>query len=169
VRLLGAVAEPYRPQAGVVEVVRDLLAGLAGDGGEPGVGAPAQRGVERQLVRRQEQQLGDGDREVAVRQFDQQSVAELPVVAQVRQRVLVPARPLQFAGVRQQQSGGAELVQGDVGQRDVLLQLRRGGHPLAEPLRGDQRVVAEPQQVRHRGLRGYVGRVHRCAAPSGTS
>ena len=71
-----------------------------------------------------------------------------PVVAQVGQRVLVAAGALQLARVGQQQPGRAELVERDVGQRDVLLHLGRARRPLAEPLGGDQRVVAEPQHVR---------------------
>ena len=60
VRLLGAVTEPLHPQRAVVQVVRGLLARLRADRGQPLVGAPGQRGVERQLVRRQEEQLRHG-------------------------------------------------------------------------------------------------------------
>ncbi|BCB86374.1 hypothetical protein Psuf_036870 [Phytohabitans suffuscus] len=119
-----------------------------------------QRGVQRQLVRGEEQQLGDRDREVAVGQLDQQAVAKLPVVAEEGERVLVAAPPLDLARVREQQPRRAELVEGDVGEGDVLLHLRRAGVPLGEALRRDQRVVADLQQA--------VG-VHRCCVPSGTS
>jgi hypothetical protein len=93
------------------------------------------------------QQLRDGGAEVGVRQLDQLRVAELEVLSQVGQGVLVPPGPLHLAGVRQEHSRRAELVECDVRQRDVLLHLRRSGRPLAEPLRRDERVVAEPEQV----------------------
>jgi hypothetical protein len=104
-------------------------------------------------------QLHDRHREVAVVQLDQLAVAEVLLVPQVGEVVLVPAGALQLARVAQQQPGLTEGVQGDVRQRDVLLQLRRAGRPLGEPLRGDQAVVGQRQHV--------VG-PHRCSTPSGT-
>ena len=76
-----------------------------------------------------------------LRALDQPDVAELAVVAQVGQVVLGAAGALDRAGVGEQRARLAELVERDVGQRDVLLELRRAADPLAQPLRGDQRVV----------------------------
>ena len=160
-RLGGTVAQPDRPQCTVVEVVRRLLDRLGRDPGQPLVVARGQLLVQRPLVRRQEQQLRDGDREVAVRQLHEQAVTVLPVVAQVRQGVLVARFALQFARVGQQQAGDPELVQRDVGERDVLLQLGCPRAPLGEALRRDQRVVTEAQYLFEGG--------HRCATPSGTT
>jgi len=49
--------------------------------------------------------------------------------------------------VPEQHPGVAEQVQRDAGEREVLLDGRRAGHPGAQPLAEDQRVVAEPQRV----------------------
>jgi hypothetical protein len=158
----------------VVEVVAGLLCRLGGDAGQPLVLAAGQRSIEQHLIGGEKQQLADGDREVAgddvagrpvhraIRQLDQQTVAELLVVAQVGQVILAGAR--QLPGVRQQQASGAELVQRDVGQRDVLLHLRRPGTPLGQPLRGDEGIVTQPEQI----VVERRGGVHRCGAPSGT-
>ena len=57
------------------------------------VGAVLQRLVERELVGREHQQPGHRDREVAVRQLDELHVAEVALVAQVGEVVLVAALP----------------------------------------------------------------------------
>jgi hypothetical protein len=147
-------------------MVRGLLASLGRDGGEPFVGPRRERRVERQLVGRQEEQLRHRDCEVAVGQLDQQAVAKLPVVAQVRQRVLVLAEGL--ARVREQQARRAQLVERDVGERDVLFHLGRAGVPLGEPLRRDERVVTEFEQPVD-GCHCARWFTHRCRTPSGTS
>jgi hypothetical protein len=141
----------------VIQVVRGLLAGPARDVHQPLIRPGAERRIPQHLVRRQEQQLRHRHREVAVRQLHQQAVAEVPIVTQERQVVL--GAPGRLTRVRQELPGRTELVEGDVGQRHVLLQLRRGRAPLGEPLRRDQRVVAESERV--------VG--HRWDTPSGTS
>jgi hypothetical protein len=106
-------------------------------------------------------------------------VAEVALVAEVRQVVLVAAPALDLPRVRQEGAGLAELVEADVGQRQVLLELRRPADPPAHPLGGDQRVVAEGEEVvdvnrrvRRRAVltTAAVARVaHRCSTPSGTS
>ena len=153
--------------ARVVEVVGRLLARLARR-------SPASRSSARAGQRRRRAAAGTPrgtaacaivTREVAVGQLDQQAVAELAVVAQVGQRRPRRGRRPRLAGVGQQQPGRAELVEGDVGQRDVLLQLGRAGAPLGQPLGGDQRVVAEPQRRTRRRRRSVTG----AATPSGTS
>ena len=59
--------------------------------------------------------------------LDQLHVAELALVAQVGEVVLAAAVALDVAGVGEQRAGLAELVEADVGQRDVLLELRARG------------------------------------------
>ena len=62
----------------------------------------------------------------------------------------------------------AEQVEADVGQRDVLLQHRAVPDPLAEPLREDDVVVAEAQQVLEQaGSRVACVSLHRCFTSSG--
>lgn len=53
----------------------------------------------------------------------------------------------------------AEEVEGDVAERDVLLQLGGAGDPAAELLREDEGVVAEPERV--------LGDVGRCGRGAG--
>ncbi len=157
----------------MVEVVGRLLARLRRDRRERFVSRAGQPVVQEQLVGGEHQQLRHRDAEVAgcagcrgragVGQLDQQAVAELVIVAPEGEVVLVPPRTLHCAGVGEHQARDAELVEGDVGQRDVLLHLGGPGRPLAQPLRGDQRVVADAERVLEH-IRG-----HRCLAPSGTS
>jgi hypothetical protein len=146
----------------VVAVVRDLLDRLGGDGGELLVGGAPQPLVELAQVRREHQQPDHRDTEVAPGPLDEVHVAEPGGVAQVGQVVLGAGWVLQGAGVGQQGPGLAEQVERDVAQRDVLLDLRRSGDPLPGPLRRDQRVVGEREDV---GLQGR----HRCSTPSGMS
>ena len=111
-------------------------------------------------------------REVAVRPLDELQVAEVALVAQVGEVVLGAAGALDLAGVGQQGARLAEQVERDVGQRDVLLELRRAGDPLAEPLGEDERVVAEPEGVRRERRRGAcvpTGLAHRCCTSAGMS
>ena len=146
---LGAVAEPEHPHRRVVTVVVDFLDRLRGDRGEGLVGAALKPGVELVVVAGEEQQPRHRHAEVAVGAFDQVHAAEVALVAEVGQVVLGARRVLERAGVGQQRPGLAEQVERDVADRDVLLELRRGGDPLRQPLGRDQRVVAQRQHVAH--------------------
>ena len=53
---------------------------------------------------------------------------------------LAPTVTLEPAGVGEQRAGLAELVEADVGQGDVLLELRRAADPPPQPLGGDEGV-----------------------------
>ena len=123
------------------------MTALPASAGQGRVGRGQQRRVELVLVGGEDQLTGHGDGEVAVLDLHQVHVAELPLVPQEGQVVLVAAGSLHLAGVAEQRAGLAEQVEGDVGQRDVLLDLRCAGDPLPQPLRQDQRVVTEPEHV----------------------
>jgi hypothetical protein len=94
--------------------------------------------------------------------------------------------------VREQRARLAELVEPDVGERQVLLELRGAADPPAHPLGRDQRVVAEPEDVLdvcrlasvlpvssqfdriltagdHLMTAAVSRFTHRCSTPSGTS
>ncbi len=95
--------------------------------------------------------------------LDEVHAPELALVAPVGQVVLAAAVSLELAGVGQQRAGLAELVEADVGERDVLLELRRAADPPAQSLGGDEGVVGEAEDVVH------VSVHYRCSTPSGTS
>ncbi len=80
----------------------------------------------RQLERTREPH--DGEREVAAGQFGQRHVAEVAGVPEVGVGVLVAAGAVDLARARVEQTGLAEQVEADVGQRHLLLQLRRATH-----------------------------------------
>ena len=119
---------------GVVDVVGDLLDGLARHAGQRLVGAAEQGGVQLGLVAREDQQPGHGDPEVGLRPLDEVHAAELALVAPVGQVVLTAAVSLEQTGVGEQRAGLAELVEADVGEGDVLLELRRAADPPPQPL-----------------------------------
>jgi len=96
------------------------------------------------------------------------NVAEVPVVAQVGQIVLVESGALGLTGVGEQGAGLAEQVQRDVADGHVLLDLRGAGNPFGEALAEDKRVVAEAERVRRQRRRGGCG-AHRWDTPSGRS
>ena len=89
------------------------------------------------------QQPGDGLREVAVGRPTSAMLRNSSVVAEVGERVLVdrsvarrgPAGAPTDPAREQQQPRLAEQVERDVGDRDLLLELRRRGDPLGQPLR----------------------------------
>jgi hypothetical protein len=95
-----------------------------------------------------------GPAEVAVRLLDQQQVAEAAGVAQEGEVVGAASLAFQLAGESQPQLGLADQVQRHVGERDVLLQHRRVAAPLRHPVAEDQAVVAEPERVFERRVRG---------------
>ncbi len=147
----------------MVAVVRGLLDGLGRQRRERAVPA-GELPVDLVLVEGEVELAGDGVGEVAVRLLDQLEVAEGPLLAQVRQLVLV-------ADHGQQDPGLAEQVEGDVGEGDLLLQDGGVSGPFAEAVGEDQRVVAERECRRGGGAgeaRG-VGAGHRWLTPSGMS
>src|SRR6185436_18743269 len=85
--------------------------------------------------------------EVRLGTLDQPDVAKVALVAEVGQGVLVAAPALDLTGMGEQGAGLTELVEADVGERQVLLELRSAADPPAHPLGRDQRVVAETEDV----------------------
>ena len=70
-----------------------------------------------------------------VAQLGERHVAERAVVAEVGEHVLVAASALlDGAGAGEQHPGLAEEVERDVGERDLLLELRGLAHPAREAL-----------------------------------
>ena len=87
-RLLGALGEGEEPAAGVVAVVGQLLDALGRDRGEHRVAAAGQPLEQREPGGGEQQQPGDGVREVAVGDLGQPDVAEVAGLAEEGQRVL---------------------------------------------------------------------------------
>ena len=58
----------------------------------------------------------------------------------------------------------AEQVEGDVAQRDVLLELGGAGDPPAQLLRQNQGIIAQPERVL-----GDLGRRRRVPAPASSA
>jgi hypothetical protein len=151
----------------VVAVVGQLLDALAGHRRNHRVAGAEQPVQQREPPRREQQQPRDRVGEVAiVGQLGEGDVTELRLGAQVGECVLVPltsggacgaghrTRAFDMACAGEQHPGLAEQVERGVGERDLLLQLRRVRHPLRELVAADQRVVAE-----HQAVRGEVGRI----------
>jgi hypothetical protein len=162
-RLLGAVAEPHGPVGCVLQVVARLLQTLACDRPELRVGRPGQRRPKRSLERREQEVAQDRPSEVAVRQLDDREVAELGLVAQERELVLVAPPAFQSAGMREQQARLADQVQRDVRQRDVLLDHGPVAAPLGEPLPEDERRIRDAHHVLDVRVAGGSQRHrHRC-------
>ena len=92
-------------------------------------------------------------------QLDQLHVAKRVAVAQERELVLARGpRALDLARVARATAALAEQVEADVGQRDVFLEDRAVPDPLAQPLREDDVVVAEAQQVFELALASHASR-----------
>jgi hypothetical protein len=99
----------------------------------------------------------DGLREIPVRLLGERQVAVLVLVAEIGQRILVAAAPLDFAGVRQQQARLADQVEREVGETEVLFERRRVPDPFAETLTEHEARVAETQQVlEQRGVHRFL-------------
>ena len=168
--VVGAVAEPDDPLRRVVAVVGELLDPLAATAASTGSAEPRSRveqgqppGAENtssratrlgEVARRRPRPAG----RCGTRARPEEGVGR----PRSRRRAVGRARP------GQQQPGLAEQVERDVGQRGLFLQLGRAGQPLLQPVRHDQRVVAE-----HQAVRGQVGAVdavgHRGVDPASGS
>ena len=156
VRERGSEPEAIEPLHAVIQVVVDLFGRLRRDRRQRRIGRGRECAVERIEVDRGDELTGDGVGEVAVRTLEQLPIAEFRLVAEVGEFVLglAPRR----ARVGEQAASVTEEVEADVAERDVLLELRRVGDPLAEALREDQCVVAEAERVgRHRLGRDRTG------------
>ena len=92
VQLRRAVAQADQPLGGVALVVVGFLLRLGGDRRDAGVRRTARRPPERHDERRDQQQPGDGECEIAVRQLHDQRVAPLRGIAEIGELVLGRAR-----------------------------------------------------------------------------
>ena len=126
-------------------MVVDLFERLLGDRRERLVCAGPQPGVQLEHVGRHDELTCDRLREVAVGLLDDPGAAELRLVAEVREVVF--GASVVGTGEVQERPGMTEQIEGDVAERDILFEFGRAGDPLAELLREDQGVVAEPEGV----------------------
>jgi hypothetical protein len=149
--VLGAEAQPKHPLHAVVQVVVDLLDRLRGNGGNRRIQRRRQRPVQPGKIRRGEELAGDGRREVAVRLLEQLVRAELVLVAEIREIILrlVPRR----SRIGQETARVAEEVEADVAECDVLFEFGCVRDPLPQPVRENERVIAEPDHILRHGLR----------------
>ena len=149
--LIRAVAQPDHQVRAPLPVVGHLLDRFLGDLGEASLRRVLER-IQHRVVPGIEQELPhQGLGEVAVGLLDQQDVAELRGVAQIGQVVGRPAGPLQPPGQPEPELGLADQIEGDVGQRDILLDRRGVAAPFGDPVAEDQAVVAEPERVLGQG------------------
>ena len=160
-------------------MVARLLHRLAGDPGELGVARIGEPLPEQLQEDRQRQVAQHRHREVAARQLDERAVAEVALLAQERELVLVvrlaAELSLEAACAREHGARLADQVERHVGEGDVLFDDRRVAAPFAETLGEDQAGVADAQQVLHRGMRrdgdrrqGH-GRTHMWSSDFGSS
>ena len=83
------------------------------------------------------------------------------LVSTDRERVLVATRTLDLTRVRIEGARLAEVVEAQVGDRDVLLEFGHPRHELTQALGEHHVVVADAQQIREQR------RVHICPTSSG--
>ena len=65
--------------------------------------------------------------------------------------------------------GNPEMIEGDVGERQILFELGTARDPLREPLRHDEAVVAVAENVARQRARDGYGVHHMCPTSSGMS
>ena len=105
--------------------------------------------------------------------LDEKEVAELGRVAQERELVLVAAVEriprLDLAGVGEPHPRLSDEIETHVRLRDVLFEHGPVADPFAQPLREDERRIAEPQQILEELFvaRHGIERGHRCFTSSG--
>ena len=147
VALLGAVAEPDQPVAGMAQMVGGLVLRGGGDAGERRVVRPGRLLPERRGISAVEQLPRDRHREIAVRLLDQQHIAELWRIAQVGERVLITALALDRASIIVERARLTDQVEPDIGERQFLFEQRRVTAPFRQPVPEDQRIVGETEHV----------------------
>src|ERR1700686_340756 len=126
---------------------RGFLERLGGDGAETRVGGRQQALVDLKLPGVEQPLAHDRLAKVAVRLLGECQVGELRRITQKGQRVLVTPAALDLARVGEQQPRLPDQVQGEVGERQILLERRRLAGPLAEALPEYETRVTEAQDV----------------------
>ena len=167
-RLLCSITEPNHPAGAVPQVIARLLDRLRCDPREPLVRGLREGRPQLELVRIEEELAGDQVTESAVRLLDQQCVGEVALGAEKGKVVLGSPIALELARVGVEVLGHADVVEGDVGDGQVLLQVGCTGDVLAQPLAEDHVVVCEPKEIGHQRLRRCC-RGHICPTSSGIS
>src|SRR5229473_1163595 len=128
--LLGAVAQPDGPLAGVANVIGELLRALGGDGCERCVLRARQRLEIRMRAGRIEQLAQDRNGEIAVGLLDQEDVAVFARIAPIGERVLVPPPGLQLTGIGVERSRLADQIERHIAERQILLEHGRVTAPF---------------------------------------
>src|SRR2546423_14749854 len=145
--LVGAAAELQHPIAAVANVIARLLEHLCRDASEILVGAPLQRLCLCHRVDAEQELPSDGEGEVAFGKLDEQRVSVVDAVTQKREGVGVAIGVLGRRGVREQEIRLAYEIEGDVRERDVLLENRRMAAPFGQTMAEHQAIVAETHEV----------------------
>ena len=149
VAFFGAVAEPDDPFRRMPQMIGAFLFGFRRDRGQRRVSGFHHRAPIEIGEGRVKELPHHGMGEIAVRLLQQQQIAILPDVAQVRELVLVVALAFDLRGVRVQFARLAEQVEADIGERHVLFHHGRVAAPFRQPVPQNQRVVGAAQRVQH--------------------
>ena len=96
--------------------------------------------IEQELARQ-------GDREITVRLFHQQQVAELAFGSQIGQRIGIPAPAFHLARQIQPHPGLTDQIQRHIGQGQILFDGRRMAAPFAQSMTENKGGVPHAQQI----------------------
>jgi hypothetical protein len=151
----------------VAHVIGGFLLRFRGDGGQALVAQPHGGRPERLHEGGVKEGARDGDGEIAVRQFEQQQVGIGARVAQIGEIVLAAPGILHHGRVLVERARLPDIVERQIGERDVLLQRGRVPAPFRQAMADDERIVGKPQQVLKKWGWGLVH--HICPTSSGTS
>src|SRR5262249_55065478 len=103
---------------------------------------------------------------MTVRLLDEQQIAIVAAVAQIREVVLAATEPLDAAGVLQQQARLTDQIEREVRERKILLGRRTVPAPLRQAMPEHEIRVAEPEQILEE-LRAGGSRSQRFSTSSG--
>lgn len=138
-------------------MVGHLLDALGGDRCEHGVAAGHQAFEEGEAPGGEDEDLRDRLGEVAIGHLGEADVAEVEVLTEVGEPVLVRDRGalrqggheggIRGGGAGEEEAGLTEEVEGDVRERDVLFEVGGARAPFGDALGEDEGVVAEHEAV----------------------
>lgn len=157
VALLRPLAEPFHPKGRVPKVEALLLEGPLRHLREGPIGAPPSLGKPEVLVEVKKVLPDHGEGPVPLGKLHQDGVLVLQGVPQEDELIKIRFRvtgvgPVQLAPQLQVELGVAQLVLGQVGDGDVLLEDGGVGHPLGEALGQDHLVVGQGGELGDEGL-----------------
>ncbi len=101
---------------------------------------------------------------IAVRLLDEEDVAEVPAVAQERERIRVAPCAFNLAGEGQPQFRLSDEVETDIRHGDVFFKRWRMPAPRRNALAENERVVAHPEREFEKRTRAHI-----CPTSSGMS